>query len=296
MHINLNQTDMPFIPELVSAYGVKMPAILYGTAWKKNATSPLVEQAIKLGFRGVDTACQPKHYHEAGVGLGVARCIQENIVSREQLYLQTKFTPLNGHDPLQIPYDADAPLAEQVQQSFQASLNNLQTTYLDGWVLHSPLSDRRQLMEVWRAMERIQATQACRQLGVSNCYDLETLKFLYQNAEIKPAIVQNRFHAQTAYDQDIRAFCLRSHIIYQSFWTLTANPAILDHALVHALATRYQKTAAQLFFRFVTQLGIQPLTGTASATHMQEDLAIFDFELTDSECQSLSQVLIDNAA
>ncbi|MCX7101020.1 MAG: aldo/keto reductase, partial [Methylobacter sp.] len=86
---------------LTSAYGVKMPRIIYGTAWKKDATAAWVEQAIGLGFRGIDTACQPKHYNEAGVGAGVVACYKSGI-DRSELYLQTKYTPLSGQDPAQV--------------------------------------------------------------------------------------------------------------------------------------------------------------------------------------------------
>ncbi|MGZ4956816.1 MAG: aldo/keto reductase, partial [Methylobacter sp.] len=103
---------------LISAYGVRMPRIIYGTAWKKERTAALVEQAIGLGFRGIDTACQPKHYNEAGVGDGVAACLHRGI-DRSELYLQSKFTPLSGQDPAQVPYDPNAGLSEQVAQSFR---------------------------------------------------------------------------------------------------------------------------------------------------------------------------------
>jgi diketogulonate reductase-like aldo/keto reductase len=275
---------------LTSAYDVQMPRIIYGTAWKKDKTATLVEQAISLGFRGIDTACQPKHYHEAGVGEGVAACLQRGL-QRDELYLQTKFTPLDGQDPLQIPYDPTASLAEQVTQSFQRSLSNLRTDYLDGLVLHSPLTDLAQLLEVWQAMEQLFSQGGVRQLGISNCYDLAQLNFLYNNVEIKPAVLQNRFHANNHYDREIREFCNRRQIIYQSFWTLSANPQILADSSVKQLAAEYQRTPAQIFFRFLTQLGIIPLTGTTSAHHMLEDLAIFDFELPAEQCAELQSLL-----
>ena len=68
---------MPLDHFLMSAYGVKMPPIVYGTAWKKQETATWVERAISMGFRGIDTACQPKHYHEAGVGEGIAPAYTE---------------------------------------------------------------------------------------------------------------------------------------------------------------------------------------------------------------------------
>jgi diketogulonate reductase-like aldo/keto reductase len=275
---------------LISAYGVRIPRIIYGTAWKKDRTAALVEQAIGLGFRGIDSACQPKHYNEAGVGDGVAACLQRGI-DRSELYLQSKFTSLSGQDPMQVPYDPNASLSEQVAQSFQVSLRNLQTTYLDSLVLHSPLANQEQTMEVWQAMEQIFHSGGVKQLGISNCYDPRQFELLYRNAAIKPAVIQNRFYAETGYDRVIRDFCREHRIIYQSFWTLTANPHVLAHATLQTLAAKYRRNAAQLFFRYLSQIGIIPLTGTTSENHMREDLAIFDFELTADECDAVEMLL-----
>jgi len=267
---------------IISTCGVRSPRIIYGTAWKKLQTESLVRQAIQLGFRGVDTACQPRHYHEAGVGAALAACLKEGL-TRAELYLQTKFTPLSGHDPNQIPYDRSARPAEQVAQSFKVSLRNLQTSYLDCLVLHSPLADADRSTEVWQAMEAIVDAGGARQLGISNCYSLEYFQSLHRSARVKPAVVQNRFYAETGYDRELRAFCRQRGIIYQSFWTLTANPHILAYDKLKALAAKYGRTPAQILFRYLTQADIVPLTGTRSEIHMREDLQIFDFELTDEE-------------
>jgi len=176
-------------------------------------------------------------------------------------------------------------------QSLTQSLRNLQTDYLDSLVLHSPLPKLEDLREVWQAMENIVDAGKARQLGISNCYQTERLRDLYQWARIKPAVVQNRFYAQTGYDRDIRDFCRRHGMLYQSFWTLTANPALLAHGTVQSLVQRYQRSPAQIFYRYLTQIGIIPLIGTTSASHMKEDLAIFDFELLASECETVSGLL-----
>ena len=159
---------------IISIAGVRVPKILYGTAWKKSDTENFVRTAIRLGFRGIDTACQPKHYHEPGVGAGVAACLRgepacNGNLAREDLYLQTKFTALSGQDPARIPYDPKAPLPDQVRQSLAVSLRNLQTDYLDGLLLHSPLPSARQTLEVWQAMESLVDVRRVRQLGISNC-------------------------------------------------------------------------------------------------------------------------------
>ena len=277
---------------IISIAGVRVPWILYGTAWKKSDTENLVGTAIRLGFRGIDTACQPKHYHEPGVGAGVAACLRGEPVcngnlAREDLYLQTKFTALSGQDPARIPYDPKAPLPDQVRQSLAVSLRNLQTDYVDGLLLHSPLPSARQTLEVWQAMESLVDVRRVRQLGISNCYRLEQLERLCDSARIKPAVVQNRFHADTGYDREIRAFCRQYRLIYQSFWTLTANPHVLAHRVVSSLAAKHRRTPAQILFRYLTQIEVLPLTGTRTETHMREDLDIFEFELSELERKAM---------
>jgi diketogulonate reductase-like aldo/keto reductase len=278
------------VESFTSAAGVRVPRIIYGTAWKKSDTARLVSTALRQGFRGIDTACQPKHYEEAGVGEGMAQSLG-NGLSRADVYLQTKFTPLSGHDPRRIPYDPEASIPEQVAQSFDVSLRNLRTDHVDCLVLHSPLATLSQTLEAWHAMSALVAVGKVGQLGISNCYQLQLLQALCAAARVKPAVLQNRFCADTSYDRDIRAYCNQQGIIYQSFWTLTANPHILSHRNVVALGEKYQRTAAQILFRYLTQTEVAPLTGTRSEAHMREDLAIFEFELTASERSHLAVLL-----
>lgn len=268
-----------------------MPRILYGTAWKKDATAGLVERAIAEGFRGVDTACQPKHYDEAGVGQGVARALGDGL-TRADLYLQTKFSPLDAHDPERVPYDAGAPLAVQVEQSFERSLENLETSYVDGLVLHSPLRSAAGTLEAWRALEAVAARGGARQIGISNCYSAALLESLCREAEIPPAVVQNRFYRETGYDREIRGYCREHGIVYQSFWTLTANPHVLADPALTGIASRLERTPEQVLFRWLTQQDVVPLTGTTSVGHMRDDLAIFDFTLSDEELRAIQRTLV----
>jgi diketogulonate reductase-like aldo/keto reductase len=281
---------MPQSSFVISSHAPRTPRILYGTAWKKTRTQELVRTAIQSGFRGIDTACQPKHYNEAGVGAGVAACLNEHL-RRSDLYLQTKFTPLSGQDPRQIPYDPSAPPAQQVAQSFQTSTRNLRTDYVDCLILHSALPDPGQMSQVWGAMEQLFHAGGARRLGISNCYSAASLKTLYLEAKVKPAVVQNRFYAETGYDREIREFCRQRAIVYQSFWTLTANPQLLAHRTLSMLAAKYARTPAQILFRYLTQSEVVPLTGTTSTKHMREDLEIFDFELNTGELQAITELL-----
>jgi diketogulonate reductase-like aldo/keto reductase len=217
--------------------------------------------------------------------------LKNHGIEREALFLQTKFTPLSGQDPRQVPYDKNSPVELQVAQSFEASKKNLQTEYVDSLVLHSPMAPHALLMKVWNAMEKIQKTGGARQLGISNCYDTEVIRSLYADASVKPAVVQNRFYKETGYDADLRHWCSNHGVIYQGFWTLTANPHVLVSNTVRTIAQKLKKTEVQIFFRYLSQSGIVPLTGTSSEQHMREDLSIFDFELSSEDLKNVSLLL-----
>ncbi|MCL4431996.1 MAG: aldo/keto reductase [Epsilonproteobacteria bacterium] len=269
---------------------MKMPSLMYGTAWKKEHTADLVVQAVLSGFRGIDTACQPKHYNEPLVGEALKR-LRTHGITREEVFVQTKFTPLSGQDPQRVPYDPNKSLEEQVAHSFDVSKRNLGIQYIDSLVLHSPLFPYSNLRSVWGAMENIFNSGSAGQLGISNCYDLELLKRLYDEAEIKPSVVQNRFYSESGYDIALRQWCSEHNIVYQSFWSLTANPHLLGSKIVEDMAVSYCKTPAQILYRYLNHVGIVPLIGSTSQEHMTQDLKIFEFELKVAEIESITQLL-----
>src|SRR5919198_1077606 len=146
------------------------PRFLYGTAWKEERTAALTELALRIGFRGIDTANQRRHYFEAAVGHGLAAAYRAGIVTRADLFLQTKFTYQRGQDH-RLPYDPAADLATQVAQSMASSLEHLGTDHVDSYVLHGPASGRGWTeadAEVWAAMLKEREAGRTRFLGVSN--------------------------------------------------------------------------------------------------------------------------------
>jgi diketogulonate reductase-like aldo/keto reductase len=267
-----------------------MPTMIYGTAWKKDQTANLVTTALLSGFRGIDTAGQPKHYQEHLVGDGLLKAYESGL-KREDVYIQTKFTPIDGQDINNMPYHKESSLDIQIEESFQSSKKNLKTDFIDSYILHSPLFPTSKLQLVWNTMENFFTNNEVRRLGISNCYDLDVLEYLYNNSKIKPAIVQNRFYEHTNYDKEIRTWCKGKGIIYQSFWTLTANPHLLNSDVLNNLAEKYSKTSEQIFYRYLTQVNIVPLIGTTSKEHMIEDLAIFEFELETTEVEAITKLL-----
>ena len=264
------------------------PSFIYGTAWKKERTADLVQTAVKAGFRAIDTANQRRHYFEAGVGQGLVAAYRAGVVTREDLFLQTKFTSQGGQDH-RLPYDPAAPPATQVAQSMASSLEHLGTDHVDSYVLHGPSSGRGwtgEDIEVWAAMVKERDAGRTRRLGVSNV-SLRHLQQLVATGAEAPAFVQNRCFARLGWDREVRAFCAERKIVYQGFSLLTANPEVLRHPLVAGLAARRKATVAQVVFRFAQTIGMLPLTGTTDPEHMKQDLASRDLTLSPDEVRAI---------
>jgi diketogulonate reductase-like aldo/keto reductase len=257
-----------------------LPDFLYGTAWKEDRTPALTELALRTGFRAIDTANQRKHYFEDGVGHGLAAAYREGLVTRADLFLQTKFTYRQGQDH-RLPYDPLASLAIQVAQSMASSLEHLGTDHVDSFVLHGPSSNHDWTdddSEVWEAMRKERDAGRARLLGVSNV-SLRHLKRLKAEHSELPAFVQNRCYARFGWDRAVRALCGEHKIVYQGFSLLTANQEILTHPLIDKFAAILKATPAQVIFSFSRAIGILPLTGTSNAEHMKQDLASRDLVL-----------------
>lgn len=271
--------------------GVPVPQFLYGTAWKENETQRLTELALRQGFRGIDTANQRRHYHEAAVGQAIAASIESGLVARDDLFLQTKFTFQSGQDH-RLPYDPAASVATQVQQSFASSLEHLGTEFIDSYVLHGPTQRIGLTLDdwaAWRAMEVIHDSGRTRVLGVSNV-TLDQLRSLCDEARIRPRFVQNRCYAVRSWDRLILEFCAANDMIYQGFSLLTGNREVMARPEMVQIAKRHGRTVSQIVFRFALDVGMLPLTGTADADHMRMDLDVFDFHLEPQELQTIERL------
>jgi diketogulonate reductase-like aldo/keto reductase len=256
------------------------PPFLYGTAWKEDRTANLTESALRAGFRAIDTANQRRHYFEAGVGEGLAAAYRAGVVTRPDLFLQTKYTYQRGQDH-RLPYDPAASLTAQVKQSLSSSLEHLGTEYVDSFVLHGPASGygwSTEDSEVREAMRSERDAGRARLLGVSNV-SLNHLQQMESAHAEMPAFVQNRCFARFGWDRDVRMFCQDRNIVYQGFSLLTANQEVLHHPAFVALAKQLNATPAQIVFAFARAVGMLPLTGTSSPEHMRQDLTSLAFEL-----------------
>ena len=278
--------------KLTTYNNVDIPSFMYGTAWKKDATAQLVQLAVSSGFRAIDTANQLIHYQEALGGEALVAPDNRGI-KRETLFLQTKFTSVEGQDH-RTPYDASADIATQVGQSFESSLKHLHTDYVNSYVLHGPYSRAglgKADCEVWAAFEEIYKSGRTKMIGISNV-TAGQLAQLCEQAEIKPMVVQNRCYAVLGWDQEVREICQANQIIYQGFSLLTANRDVLREPEILEMAKRLETGPQQVIFRFAMQIGMLPLTGTTSEQHMKDDLQVEGFELTPEETKRIELIAV----
>lgn len=263
--------------------GMQKPGIIYGTAWKKEATTELVAKALAAGYRAFDTANQKKHYSEDLAGAA----IRESAVPRAELFLQSKYTSPDGQDQ-RMPYDPEDDVATQVRASFAGSLKNFGVDFLDSFLMHGPTGAGvldEDDWAVWGEMEALHLAGKAKAIGISNV-GLGQLREL-EGAKIRPAYVQNRCYAARGWDRDVREHCLANGIVYQGFSLLTANPRVVGHPATAAIAERLNATPAQVVFRFAAALGILPLTGTTDPRHMRDDLEALSLELTAADLDAL---------
>ncbi|KAL5484967.1 hypothetical protein ACEPAI_7609 [Sanghuangporus weigelae] len=294
---------------------INLPKIIYGTAWKKEATKDLVVTAVLQGFTAIDTgkqffllklslcqnlwlmncpACQPKHYREDLVGKALEELYDKHGKKREDLWLQTKFTSIIGQDRSKpLPYDPSLSISEQVRASFQTSLRNLHTSYLDSYILHSPLPTRDDTLAAWNVLNSLKEQGKVHMIGVSNAYQVSIIELL--DAEHKVEVVQNRWYQENDWDKDVVKYCKEHGVMYQSFWTLTGSPSLLKDRTILKIAETLQCTPAQVIFRLAQLNGATPLAGSKNPTHMKDGVTVekinLDQFLSDPKMEELQKLL-----
>ncbi|KAI2631927.1 Aldo/keto reductase [Hypoxylon sp. NC1633] len=259
-----------------------IPKLLYGTAWKKNATTDLVFLALKAGYRGIDTGAIHLFYKEALVGVAVLNAMEQKIVKRSDLFIQTKYSPMDEHGPHTLAHSLihrpSASLEEQVHSSVRSSLTRFshwrfEPTYFDSLLLHSPLHTLPDTIKVWKMLETY-VPHKIRQLGICNT-PLEILDYLCTSPDItvRPAYVQNSFYPGTRWEVDLRAYCREKGIMFQTFWTLTGNRELELSTAVRKLADSTNVEPPVALYALVLGLGgTAVLDGTSNVTHMGDNL------------------------
>ena len=296
-------------PTIRLADGEELPSIGLG-CWKvANEDAPsLVEQAVRAGYRHLDCACD--YGNEAAVGAGIRRVIDAGLCSRDDLWVTSK---------LWNTYHA----REHVRPAAERSLRDLGLDYFDLYLVHFPIAqtyvpfDERYppgwfdpsqlnprmepaavtLAETWGAMEDLKRAGLTRNIGVSN-YSVGLLRETLNAASIKPAVLQVELHPFLTQEKLLR-FCRENGVAVTGFSPFgagsyvplgmaSAADSVLENPEVKLIATAHGKSPAQVVLRWGIQRGTAVIPKTSRPDRLAENIAVFDFELTEAEMKTIT--------
>jgi diketogulonate reductase-like aldo/keto reductase len=256
----------PAIPNVRSANGVEIPAIGFGTS-QLGDCGEIVSNALKLGYRHIDTAW--KYGSEKGVGEG----IKASRVPREQIFLATKVS----HEYLR---------ADDFARSVDESLRNLQVDYLDLLHVHWPTIDNIPLGETMGALAKAKREGKTRAIGVAN-FNIALVEAAIRLCPEKLCTLQAEYHPYL--DQTkVLAACRRLGLVFTAYCPL-ARGRLFNEPVLKEIAERKERTVAQVALRWLMQQGnIAAIPRSANPKHMAESLKVFDFELTADEMSRIN--------
>lgn len=261
----MNTTSVPII---TLNNGVQIPQIGLGVFQTKEGAEVerAVSAAIEAGYRLIDTAAI--YGNERGVG----KAIKASGVPRDELFITTKLWNANH------AYD-------DALRAFDESMAKLDCDYLDLYLIHWPLPMEGKFTEAWRALEHLYNTKRVRAIGVSN-FKPAHLETLLQGAETVPAVNQIELHPLLQ-QKDTRAICAEHAIAVESYSPLMQAGEALEHPVIAKLAQRYDRSPAQIILRWHIQSGFIVIPKSVKPERIQENFALFDFELSDQDMQAI---------
>ncbi|KAB8212144.1 NADP-dependent oxidoreductase domain-containing protein [Aspergillus parasiticus] len=264
----------------------KPPAIIYGTAWQGPEMKPLVCSAISAGINGFDTAEQQKNYSQGLLGDALRLHIGNSLVSRHDLWVQTKFSPYdNGLCKGTRTYETLEDIATHVHHSVPLCVSELwgsspssqkgsssasaSETYIDCLILHSVLQTLTETLAAWSAMESF-VPHPVRALGISNI-SYARLRTLYDAVAIKPHVVQNAFCPDNGFDIEVRTFCQEKGIFYQGFFIVKRNKSLLKSTAVQEVANTLCVDLEPALMSLIESMGVSIIFGSSNEEHIKHN-------------------------
>jgi methylglyoxal/glyoxal reductase len=252
--------------------GVKMP--WFGIGVFKVEEGPelvnAVKFAIKHGYRSIDTAAI--YGNEESVGQAIQEGLQETGITREELFVTSKV------------WNADLGY-ESTITAYESSLKKLGLDYLDLYLIHWPVVGKYK--EAWRALETLYKEGKVKAIGVSN-FQVHHLEELMKDAQVKPMINQVEYHPRLT-QKVVKAFC-QKHGIQLEAWSPLMQGQLLDNPLLQTIATKYNKSIAQVILRWDLQNGVVTIPKSTKEHRIVENANIFDFELTQEEIEQITSM------
>lgn len=260
---------MASIPSLTFHDGKQAPQMGFGV-WQipDDTVSEVVEAALGLGYRSVDTAAV--YDNEIGVGQGIAR----SGIPRDQLFVATKvWNTDHGH--------------ELTRSAFEASLDRLKLDYVDVYLIHWPVPKNKQYVQTWEAMIQLRDEGRAKSIGVCN-FNLRHLQMLLDQTGVLPVVNQIELHPrfqQTA----LREFHAEHDIITEA-WSPLGQGLLWDDPTLQSIAQKHERSIAQVMLRWHVQLGNMVIPKSITPSRLQENMAVFDFQLDDEDMAAIAKL------
>jgi 2,5-diketo-D-gluconate reductase A len=250
------------VPNVTLHDGVEIPQLGFGVFQvPPDDTEKVVEQALEVGYRHIDTAAA--YRNEKGVG----RAVASSGIPREDIFVTTKlWNSSQGFD--------------SALETFGKSLGRLGMGYVDLYLIHWPVPSQDRFVETWRAFERIHGEGQARTIGVSN-FRIDDLRRLEDETEIRPTVNQVELHPQMQ-QSELRAWH-KQHGIATEAWSPLAQGAVLDDDTISGIARAHGKTPAQTILRWHLQLGHVVIPKSVTPERIRENFDLFDFDLAKRE-------------
>lgn len=271
---NVSKAEFNFDTKTVTLNsGYEMPIIGLGT-WTQNdeETANSVYYALEDGYRLIDTA---QYYgNEYGVGEGLKRAIDDGIVTREEVFITTKIMPSSYNN---------------AYNSIDESLERLGVDYIDLLLIHQPGSNDE---EVYKAMEQGVYDGKVKSIGISNYYTKEEIDEVLSYATIVPAVIQNENHIYYQ-NTDLKEYVSQYGIIIESWYPFGGRGHTsenFNNEVIRDIATKYNKTSAQIILRWQLQAGYIVIPGSSNPDHILENYSIFDFSLNEEDMKNIADI------
>lgn len=261
--------------EFVTFYnGNEMPIIGLGTFRVKNndQCKDAVKHAIENGYRHIDTAMI--YDNEEMVGQGIAEGLASTGLDRSDLFVTSKLW-LDDYG------------RSNVAEAYETSLSKLGLDYLDLYLMHWPGLDEALMIDTWQGMEDLYKNDKVKNIGVSN-FNAEHLEALLAQVSIKPVINQVEFHPYLT-QSELRRY-LEVQNIHVESWSPLMNAQILEDATVKSVASEINKTPAQVIIRWNIEHGVVVIPKSVTPSRIEENLNVFDFELTKAHIERLDSL------
>jgi len=248
--------------------GIEIPRLGLGTynITRKKDVDRAIHSALEAGYRLIDTAAA--YYNEREIG----EAIKSSTVTREEIFITTKLD--NSDHGYKSTFRA-----------FEQSLSRLDTDYVDLYLIHWPISRRRN--ESWKAMEELLEKGKCKAIGVSN-YMINHLEDLKKNSSVLPAVNQIEFNP-FVFEREVKEYCQNLGVAVEAY-TPIARGRKFKHQDIKRLSDKYGKTEAQVMLRWGIQHNVIVIPKSSSPERIKENADIFNFNISDEDMGVLNSL------